>query len=262
MIGSITSLVAVLQTLFLCDAEEIARTTQLVKRKRKLTGPVYAQTLVFGWQTNPDATLENLADFAFSTGTDVSFQAIDQRATDDAVDFFEQLLCCALEYSCQVHSDSLPLLERFAGVFSFDTSDIALPDSMAGEFPGLGGSTAESGRAGCAVQVCLELSGQGIVDLQLGTARTNDLAHTGPPEGSLRLADLGFFNLELLDSSDQEGVFYISRWKPHMVLFDENKQKFKIVDYLRQCGRDRIDCWVFAGQKRVKTRLVAVRLVL
>ena len=264
MITNLTALAGVLQTLFLADAEEIARTTELVKRQRKLTGPVFAQTLAFGWLARPKATLEELADFAFSTGTDVSYQAIDQRITDNAVDFFEQLLCRALEYSCQTRSDYLPLLERFEGVYSFDTTDIALPDCMAGEFPGLGGSTPEAGLAGCGVLVCLELTGQGIVDLQVADARTNDLAfdlaHTGLPEGSLRLADLGFFNLELLESYDQEKVYYISRWKPHMLLFDEHGHKFHLTDYLRKDGRERIDCWVWAGEKRVRTRLVAVRL--
>ena len=62
MITNLTALAAVLQTLFLADAQEIARTTRLVKRRRKLTGPVFAHTLTFGWLAQPKATLEQLAD--------------------------------------------------------------------------------------------------------------------------------------------------------------------------------------------------------
>jgi hypothetical protein len=264
MISNITLLAGVLQTLFVTDAKDLARTTKMVKRERKLTGPVFAQTLVFGWLAKPDATLEELADFAFACGTDVSFQAIDQRITANAIDFTEQLLCRALEYCCCVNSDVLPLLDRFEGVYTVDTSDIKLPDSMALEFPGLGGSGPQDGLAGCAVQVCLELTGQGIVDLQLGSARTHELAyelaHTGLPVGALRLADLGFFSLDMLDSYDQEGVYYISRWKPHMTLQDEQGRKFELAEYLRQQGGVQLDRWVYAGNQRVRARLVAVRL--
>jgi hypothetical protein len=265
MITNLTALAAVLQTLFLADAEELARTTNLVQRKRKLTGPVFAQTLVFGWLARPRATLEEIADFAFSCGTDVSFQAINDRITDNAVAFFAQLLCRALDYSCKTCSDYLPLLERFEGVFVFDTTDVALPDSLAGEFPGLGGSTPDAGRAGCGILVCLELSGQGIVDLQVADARTNDLAfdlaHTSLPKGALRLADLGFFNLELLDSYQEQGIFYVSRWKPHVLLFDENGCKFDLIDYLRaSTNQIQTDRWIYAGEKQIKARLVAVRL--
>jgi hypothetical protein len=87
-----------------------------------------------------------------------------------------------------------------------------------------------------------------------------ELAHTALPQGALRLADLGFFNLDLLESYDNEGVFYISRYKPNMNLTDMEGNNFKLIDYLRQQRGDVIDTWIFAGEKKVKTRLVAVRV--
>jgi hypothetical protein len=74
------------------------------------------------------------------------------------------------------------------------------------------------------------------------------------------LADLGFFNLELLQSYDDEGVFYISRYKPHMKLTDSEGNKLKLLEYLRQQDGDVVDAWIGAGQQQVQTRLVAVRL--
>ena len=43
---------AILETV----ADEVAVTTRLVKRKRKLTGSALTQILVFGWLENPEAS--------------------------------------------------------------------------------------------------------------------------------------------------------------------------------------------------------------
>ena len=264
MLEHLTALATVLQTLFQSQADQLAREVRLVQRTRKLTGSVLAQTLVFGWLERPDATLEQLADFALAAGVDVSPQAIDQRLTPATVEFLEQLLCRALDYGCHNSNDELPLLRRFNGVYAFDTTDRTLPASLAGVYPGLGGSTPAAGRAGCGIQVCLELSGRGIVDVQLAGIRTNDLrfdlAHTGLPPGSLRLADLGFFNLDLLAAYHAEGVYYISRYKPHLRLIDSDGQDFGLIEYLERTGREVVDGWVSVGHKRVPARLVAFRL--
>lgn len=263
MIHDLTSLAAVLQTLLTAEADELAREVGLVHRSRKLTGGVLARTLVFGWLDRPDATLEQLADFALAAGADVSPQALDQRITPATVAFLERLLCRALEYGCHA-PDDLPLLRRFAGVYVFDTTDCTLPPTLADVYPGLGGSTPDAGRAGCGLQVCLELSGRGIVDLQLAGIRTNDLrfdlAHTGLPPGSLRLADLGFFNLDLLAAYQAEGVYYISRWRPHLRLSGGGGPGSGVVEYLERVGRGVVDARVSVGEKQVPARLVAVRL--
>lgn len=264
MTQHLTALAGALQTLFSADAEELARETGLVRRRRHLDGPTLARTLVLGWLEHPEASLEQLAEFAAAAGADVSPQALDQRINPAAVAFLEQLLCRAVDRGCPVPADDRPLLGRFAGVYVFDTTDLTLPAGLAGEFPGLGGSTPGAGPAGVGLQVCLELSGRGIVDIQLAGIRTNDLAfelaHTGLPPGSLRLADLGFFSLELLAAYDAEGVYYLSRWRPHMRLYDAGGGRWDLPDYLGRAGRDGVDVWVRAGDRRLPCRLVAVRL--
>ena len=55
------------------------RESGLVQRVRKLSGDIFAQTLVFGWLKNPQATLEELSQTASALGVEVSPQAIDQR---------------------------------------------------------------------------------------------------------------------------------------------------------------------------------------
>ena len=253
MIRCITSLTAVLQTLLLSDADELARTTGLVRRARKLPGSTLAQTLVLGWLDHPHATIEQLTAFADAGGSDFSAEALSQRLRcPQAVDFFEQLLSQALSYSCQAATEVGPLLDRFEGVYVFDTTRQALPDVLAGEFPGQGGSTAADGRAACTIQVCLELSGQGIVELQLGNGRTNDLsfelAHTALPPGCLRLADRGFADLGLFADYNREGVFWLCRLHPGLWVADDQGRRAKPHEYLQSEGGMLVDRPVYWGR--------------
>lgn len=264
MIRCITSLAAVLQSLLTADANDLAQATGLVRRRRHLSGDVLAQTLILGWLADPDATLEQLADTAARAGHDVSPQAIDQRLTDQAVPFFEGLLGCALGYCCQACPDATPLVDRFAGVFVFDTTRVRLSDSLAELLPGQGGSTAADGRACAALQVCLELSGQGTADVQLQSGRTHDLAfelaHTGLPARALRLADRGFWSLELFARYDQEGVYWLSRLPTTLLVADESGNQAKIAEYLQTCQEPHVDRPVFLGAQQQPARLVAVRV--
>ena len=46
------------------DAKRLARETGCIKRERKFNGADLVQTLVFGWQGQPEASLEQLASLA------------------------------------------------------------------------------------------------------------------------------------------------------------------------------------------------------
>ena len=45
-------------------ADTVAKDTGCVQRKRKFSGASLLQTVVFGWQQHPDASLEQLASTA------------------------------------------------------------------------------------------------------------------------------------------------------------------------------------------------------
>src|SRR5437588_10524495 len=57
----VAELQPVLQDLFLDTADRLARASGFCRRARKLTGPVFAQALVFSLLDNPDATLDDFA---------------------------------------------------------------------------------------------------------------------------------------------------------------------------------------------------------
>ena len=61
-IPNIPKITVAMHSILTSTANQIACTTHFVRRRSKLDGALFAQTLVFGWWSRPHSTLEELAD--------------------------------------------------------------------------------------------------------------------------------------------------------------------------------------------------------
>ena len=102
------------------------------------------------------------------------------------------------------------MLERFSGVVLIDSSTIALPAALAEVWPGCG-----TGTAALKMHVRYDLASGTLSGPHVTEGRTGDRstrAHTAPlPAGTLRLADLGYFDLHTHADLSAQGVFWLSR---------------------------------------------------
>lgn len=205
----VTALAGALQTLFTTTAEQLANLTPFIRRRRKLTGPRFAQVLVFEWIGDPTTTFESLA-----RKLELTPQALDQRLTPSAWEFLKQLLQHALRAAHRTRRQPQGLLDRFTAVIVEDATSIALPASLAAEFPGCGGSTATQGAAALKIFLRGNLRTGEILALTAHAGRTADrhlaVEPQALPDGSLYLADLSFFRSEHRRSF-ASGTFWISR---------------------------------------------------
>jgi len=259
----LTDLADTLQTLFTTEADDAARETGFHKRRRCLDGPRFAQTLTFGWLHRPDATLEDLADLAADLGADISPQALDQRLTPVATHFLARLLSLALHRAFEADPVAVPLLQRFAGVYLYDTTTVTLTDGLRDLFPGCGGSTPADGQAALKVHVELEML-RGGLDLDVGPGRHPDaaslLARRPLPPGSLRLGDRAFFNLTVFQDLEEAGSYWISRLPTCVRVESASGRQGKIAVWLAGCAASHVDETVWVGGVRLKCRLLARRV--
>lgn len=264
---TLADLAATLQTLFTSDATDAARDTGFVRRARKLTGPLFAQTLTFGWLHDPAASLADLAALAADLGTPVTASAIDQRFTPSAGAFLRELLAQAVQAAPAAPGPAEatlgPLLDRFTGVYIDDSTTIGLPPSLAEFFPGCGGKGGPTAALKVPLRLELRHGGLEVSDLQPG--RANDLAgplpHAPLPKGSLRLADLGYYSLEALQEYDAQGVGVLSRLPARTALFDDQQRRWKLHEFLAAQPAGPVDVWVQVGVRhRVRLRLLAWRV--
>lgn len=195
-------------------AHALARSSGFVKRQSKMSGALFVQTLVFTWLSKPQATLEQMAQTAAVLGLRIRPQGLDDRFSEQAATFLQQVLEAALATLVAVPGGSVALLARFAGVYLFDSTVIALPDVLASLWKGCGGRVEQGSAAALKVQVVLDLLGGGLQGvLQAGRAQDKNAPTQAwnLPAGALKIADLGYFSIPVLARLHQQGVFFLSR---------------------------------------------------
>jgi hypothetical protein len=280
VVTTVAQLADTLQTLFTTAADQAAREAGFIRRQRKLSGASFAQALVFSWLDNPDATLEDLASATgLQPGSEpLTAQALEERFNDRAADCLRRLLLRAARHVLAATPSQAGLLRRFAGVHVRDSTVLALPAALAELWPGCGGGSRDQPDASCQaalkIHVCWELRTAALQELTLAPGRQADnlleqqagaAQHQQqlplPPKGSLRLADLGFFDLEQLQALDQQGVYYVSRLQANTRILDlSTGKKWTLAAYLASRRSDRVDRWVQAGSgRRLLCRLLAIR---
>lgn len=253
-----------MQSVLSSCADQAALTTGFVRRRSKLTGSLFVQTLVLGWLSNPDATLEELAQTAAARGVRISPQGLDQRFTMAAAETIRMALEAATTELVTGGRADLPLLNRFKGVYIADSSIVILPDELRDLWPGIG-CTPESASA-LKFQVMLDLSSGRLTGPIPGSARVNDKTAAcqaaSLPRGALRIADLGYFVLSNLAEVNDQGVYWLSRMSMNIQIIDEGTRKeIDLPAFLARQASGEIDTYVLAGKvERMRCRLLGVRV--
>lgn len=171
---TIAQLGQTLRTLFTSTAEAVGRSSGFVQRRSKLDGAALAQTLVFGFLADPQATLEELAQTAAAVGVPISPQGLDQRCGEAAAGFLEQLLAAAVREVVAADPVAIPLLARFPAVLLLDSSTIVLPDALGPWWPGCGGSSAAGTSAALKIHVRFDLLQGTLTGPLLTDGRTHE----------------------------------------------------------------------------------------
>lgn len=156
---------------------------------------------MLGQLAHPQATRRQLHQKVIYAGDRLSCQGLDQRFTAEAEQFLQAMLGEALRQEAVSQQETESILDRFNGVWIVD------------------GTVSDQGYK---ILTWLNLSTSQIrVELVSPTVHDNTvpLTHVELPSGSLRLGDLGFFDLDTFAGLNDQGVFWISRYKAGTKLF-------------------------------------------
>ena len=265
---TIARVTTALQTVLGGTAETAARATEAVKRRGKLSGAQWVQTLVLGWLAKPDARLTDLSQTAAHLGVALSPQGLDQRFTREGAACLESVLAATLTEVVTADAPATqPLLDRFTAVYVQDTTTITLPDALQDEWRGCGGRTTVGTAAAVKAQVRIDLR-QGTLhgpDLEDGRTHDQRLAPAAQdlPTGALVLQDLAYFCLATLAAYAAAGVWWLTRLKVNTAVFDATGRRWEVGMLLaaQAQGGPAIERPVTLGvTQRLPTRLLAVRV--
>ena len=261
--NSVSQVEQAMRTLF-GQANQLARQTGFVQRESKVTGVLFVQTLVSAWLANPAATREALAQMAASLGLSISPQGLSDRFTREAASFLRRMVEVAVGQVIAAEPVAIPLLQRFSAVVLLDSTVIVLPDPLAQVWRGCGGNTTEGTQASVKLQVSLDLLCGTLQGPEFQHGRTHDcnssLQHAALPAGALRLADLGYFSLDVFAAQAQQEGYFLSRLEASTAVFDTEQQRLDLLKCLQGSG-PQVDLPIELGCKHhVSARLLAVRV--
>jgi hypothetical protein len=255
---------AALQHLFGAAVKQAAEASGVIIRQRKFSAMSLAKTFVLGFLAKPDASDEDLARMAVQVGADVTPQAVEQRYTPRLERFLQDLLDQALQQVVGSNKALAPILERFTSVVLQDSSTIVLPDDMKERYPGCGGSYG-GGQAALKLQVEWDLRSGALAHVQIEAGRSPDGATTRQQtrrgQGVLRIADLGYFDLDVFAEMTQAGEYFLSRLQYTTGLLEPDGTPVELAAWLPQQTGKFIDQPMLMGKaKRLPCRVIAWRL--
>lgn len=255
---------AALQQLFGSVVEEVAERTNVVQRRREFTPLSLAMTFVLGSLWKPKASPGDLAAVAVQVGASVTPQAVDQRFTPRLVAFLEQLFRESVQIVVTSSHSLAPLLERFTSVTLLDSSVFALPDSESSKFAGCGGSYRPD-QAAIKLQTELDLRSGALTHIEIEQGKSPDAAtprqHARRGAGSLRITDLGYFNLPVFTAMVLAKEYFLSRLQFGTGVLHPDGIPFPLLEWLLLQPHGFVDCAILIGLKdRLPCRLIAWRV--
>ena len=244
-------------------ADELARETHFVRRKRNLDGSDFVQGLVFGYLHQADATTEDLAQILGCREVDISASGLCQRFTQSAAALIERVMQDLIDEGMRAEQPApAELLGRFDAVIVEYSLTIKLPDKLKDIWKGCGGGQGQS-EAGLKLHVRWDLKQGGLQGPLLTDSRQADhrsaLRKVGIPAGVLNITDESYCSLEWL--KEQEG-FFLTRPNSRVCFLDrESGQELDLEDIGPKVSHGTWQGEVLVGKTaQLPARLMMVRV--
>src|SRR6266516_1191691 len=244
-------------------ADELARETHCVRRKRTLDGSDFVQGVVFGYLHQADATSEELAQILGRREVQIRASGLCQLFTQAAAEFREQEKGEVIPEGVQAEQPAPPeVLGRFEAVIVADSATIKLPDQLKDIWHGCGGGQGQS-KAGLKLHVRWDLKGGGLQGPLLTDSRQADqrspLRQEGIPAGVLNITDESYCRLDWLKA--QEG-FFLTRPQSRVWFLDRhNGQPLDWEQSGPKGSQGSLQLEVLVGKHaRLPARLILVRV--
>ena len=194
----------------------------------------------------------------------LSKQAVHKRFNAAAVSFLQLVLQSVL--ASLILPGSIPSLpgSPFKRILLQDSTCLSLPAKLAALFPGAANQTSRR-QASLKIQATLDLLKNRFLAFQLTPFVVND--QKASPDilpllqpGDLLVRDLGYLVLDVLQQIQQNGAYFLSRFRHGLSLFCPQSQlRLNLLEQLQNAG----PFWdgpVLLGSQKLPVRLVAVRL--
>ncbi|MBM4259765.1 MAG: IS4 family transposase, partial [Deltaproteobacteria bacterium] len=249
--------------------EASARRTKFVQRASKITGKLFVALITLGRWSTAKTTVAQLAAKAgqLDDPVDITPEALQQRMTARAVAFLQELVQTAftkLHTGDTICEDGI--FAPFPRVHIADSTGFGLPESLAKEFPGAGGS---GSKAGAKIQLVWDYKSHTFDHFALLPWNVPDNKYVDTVvelarAGALFLFDLGYFKLAAFATIAAARAYFLSRLNHQTTvreIRDGRQQALDLAQWLAHETPSVIEKAVALGAyERVPARLIAMRM--
>jgi hypothetical protein len=200
--------------------------------------------------------------FGTMTGKTVSKQGIWKRVNKRFVIFLHLLITYSFQKKICISTVEKREL-KFKKIHIQDSTTLRLPEWLSWCYPG----TVSRGKitSQLKIQTIYDINNSNFEFFALTPFTQNDQSRTTDinriaKSKDLVLRDLGYFSIESFRTLDNNGIYYISKLKFGVTLYDlETGIQINLIKKLTR--NNHIDQWVYLGSdKKIKVRIVAIKL--
>jgi hypothetical protein len=266
---SVSQIAEALQQILNEQANILAKETKFIQREREIKGSDFAQALIFGWLQEPEVTVDGLTQILQRRGVSISGPGISERFTKEAASFMERVLQEVTQQQMQAEAVPIALLRRFSAVLLEDSSVVRLPDQLTSVWRGCGGNAQTSGAS---LKLFArwdvlngKLDGPVITDGRQSDKRS-PLPIEDLPDGSLEIADLGFWGAARFSQIARQGQgpsrrrYFLSRLQPGTKLRRRNGSEIVLRGLLPKQVGERCEFGAVIGSQRLPVRVAIERV--
>ncbi|MCK5208156.1 MAG: IS4 family transposase, partial [Cyclobacteriaceae bacterium] len=245
--------------------ENLARATNFVKRKSKLTALRFLNSLMFAYHHGKDLSLLDICgDFFKRYHIIIKKQSIHERFNEKAVAFMKGVLNRVLEGQFKVVvKENLSVFNR---IRIKDSTRFALPPAYAKIYQGHGGATHNS-QSMISIQYEYDLVSGNAMDLRLTNGRRNDQLDAKENthdivKNDLFIRDLGYATLGYLSQIIENLAYFLNRLNTQTAVYfaDNPKEKVDFIKCYKQLKKQKLpflEYKVVVGKKeQIPCRLI------
>jgi Transposase DDE domain len=249
--------------------EKLARESRFIERSTsKLSGWMFLELHLLMTSSGKEFSLNQMCqELEERHGVALTKQSLDERFNTFAVKFIHQCFAYVLTQVLDFKQNGVSH-PHFKRVILTDSTSFQLPAHLAAFYRSNGGSTTG---ASIKIHQRYELLNGSVLQLEIRDGKENDAALLQTVDYSqareeLHLLDLGYFKLAHLQTLDQAGGFFISRYKTGTNVFVKDEaHQFKKLDWhlwFEQLQAGQASCLseVYLGEEKLKVRLLAEKL--
>jgi IS4 transposase len=209
------------------EIEKIARDVGFIQRQGKIKAWQFLYLCAFsGLDVSKNTLVSMSANLNSKIDISVSTQAIHERLNDSAVAFLQEIFKILLNNIALSDSKiSTSWDKHFDRIRIVDSTAFQVPEIYKDEYKGSGGS---SQPAGVKIQLEYDLKTGKFIHVDVGAGKESDNTFGSKinatfRERDLSLRDLGYFSLKDFKDLDDKRASYVSRLKPNVAVYVENK---------------------------------------